>query len=190
MSAPLLPIINHLIQQNPEQQRALAKFAGKTVQINAAGLRLQGRIGAQGFLETANTAPDTALTFHNSAVQKILQGHKPGVGDIAVEGDLMLGMAVLTAFGGLRYDAGNDLARLFGSNAAENIGERAAAIGHTIKQIGRSIAEQIGEFAREPESPVVDQATLLEWLDEVDKLRDDVARLNARLDRLEKDIWL
>jgi hypothetical protein len=27
-------------------------------------------------------------------------------------------------------------------------------------------------------------------MEEVDKLRDDVARLNERLDRLERDIWI
>ena len=49
---------------------------------------------------------------------------------------------------------------------------------------------QISDFSREPESPVIDQATLAAWLEEVDKLRDDVARLNERLDRLERDIWI
>jgi len=51
-------------------------------------------------------------------------------------------------------------------------------------------AEQISDFSREPESPVIDAATLSAWMEEVDKLRDDVARLNERLDRLERDIWI
>ena len=100
----------------------------------------------------------------------------------------MLGMSLLPILGGLRYDAGDDLNRIFGEAAAENISARAAAIGDTVKQIGKSIAEQIGEFVREPESPVPDQATIAAWMEEVDKLRDDVARLSARLDRLERDI--
>ena len=174
MSA-LFPLINHLIQQNPEQQRELSEFAGSIICISLTGFRLTGRISEQGFLETANETADTNITFHNSAIQKILQGGQPGVGDISLEGDLVLGMSVLPILGGLRYYPSDDLARVFGHVAAESISSRAGDIGRTMKKIGKSIAEQISDFSREPESPVIDQATLAEWLEEVDKLRDDVA---------------
>lgn len=189
MSA-LFPLINHLIQQNPEQQRELSEFAGSIICISLTGFRLTGRISEQGFLETANDTADTNITFHNSAIQKILQGGQPGVGDISLEGDLVLGMSVLPILGGLRYYPSEDLARVFSHVAAESISSRAGDIGRTMKKIGKSIAEQISDFSREPESPVIDQATLAAWLEEVDKLRDDVARLNERLDRLERDIWI
>lgn len=189
MSA-LLPAINHLIRQNPEHQYDLAGFAGKTLSVRIAGFRIQGRIGEQGFLEADAGAPDTEITFHHSAIQKILQGGRPGVGDIAIDGDSALGMALLPILGGLRYYANDDLSRIFGDAAAGIIANRAALIGDTVKQIGQSIAEQISEFSREPESPVPDQATLAAWMEEVDRLRDDVARLHERLDRLERDIRL
>ncbi|MCF7521092.1 SCP2 domain-containing protein [Neisseria sp. ZJ106] len=189
MSA-LLPIINHLIQQNPQHQRNLAEFTGKTVSFSIAGFRIQGRIGEDGFLEAAQGMADTEIIFHNSTIQKLLQNQQPGVGDIRIDGDLFLGMALLPIFSGLRYDAHADLNRLFGENAGALIAEKADAVRQTVKQIGQSIAEQIGEFSREPESPVPDAATLEAWIEEVDRLRDDVARLNARLDRLERDIWL
>ncbi|QEY24367.1 ubiquinone biosynthesis accessory factor UbiJ [Neisseria animalis] len=189
MSA-LLPIINHLIQQNPEHQQALAAFAGKRLRIDMSGFRFQGQIDGQGFLACCEGEPDTEIRFRSSAIPKILQGRQPGVGDISLSGDLMLGMSLLPIFGALRYDANQDLNRLFGESAGADIGIRAAQIGETVRKIGLSLAEQIGEFSREPESPVIDQETLLAWLEEVDKLRDDVARLNARLDRLERDIWI
>ena len=181
MSA-LFPIINHLIQQNPDSRSELAAFADKTLALNIAGLKLTGRITEEGFLSASNGFADTEITFRNSAVQKILQGGEPGVGDISLEGDLILGMAVLPLLGSLRYRASDDLARIFGTQLGNSIGSRAADIGHGIKQIG--------EFSREPESPVIDAATLSAWMEEVDKLRDDVARLNERLDRLERDIWI
>lgn len=187
MSA-LLPIINHLIQQNPEHQCRLAGFSGKSLSIQIAGLRIRGQISETGFLERFENEPDAEITFLNSAVQKILQGSRPGVGDITIEGDLVFGMSVLPVLAGLRYYANDDLSRIFGDAAAGSIATRAAFIGHTVKQIGASIAEQIGEFAREPESPVVDQATLAGWMEEVDQLRDDLARLHARLDRLERKL--
>lgn len=133
MSA-LFPIINHLIQQNPEQQRELSEFAGSIICISLTGFRLTGRISEQGFLETANDTADTNITFHNSAIQKILQGGQPGVGDISLEGDLVLGMSVLPILGGLRYYPSEDLARVFGHVAAESISSRAGDIGRTMKK--------------------------------------------------------
>ena len=94
MSA-LLPVINHLIRQNPEHQSSLTHFAGRTLCINLSGLRIKACIGSSGFLEPTAEEADTEITFRNSAVQKILQGGKPGVGDIEIDGDLMLGLSLL-----------------------------------------------------------------------------------------------
>ena len=159
MSA-LFPVINHLIQQNPEHQQDLSRLSGKTLSLNLAGFGLTGRINHDGFLETADQPADTLITFHQSAIRKILTGQEPGVGDISLEGDLMLGMTVLPILGSLRYYASDDLARIFGDSLAGSISERAANIGQTVKKIGQSIAEQISDFSREPESPVIDAATL------------------------------
>ena len=61
-------------------------------------------------------------------------------------------MSVLPILGGLRYYPSDDLARVFGHVAAESISSRAGDIGRTMKKIGKSIAEQISDFSREPES--------------------------------------
>lgn len=166
MSA-FLPIINRLILQSPDSRSELAAFAGKTLTLNIAGLKLAGRITEDGLLSAGNGFADTEITFRNSAVQKILQGGEPGAGDIGLEGDLILGIAVLSL-----------------------LGSRAADIGHGIKQIGRNIAEQIGGFSRESESANIGNEALADCLDEISRLRDGVERLNERLDRLERDIWI
>ncbi|MBG9068053.1 SCP2 domain-containing protein [Neisseria meningitidis] len=195
MSA-LLPIINRLILQSPDSRSELAAFAGKTLTLNIAGLKLAGRITEDGLLSAGNGFADTEITFRNSAVQKILQGGEPGAGDIGLEGDLILGIAVLSLLGSLRSRASDELARIFGTQA--DIGSRAADIGHGIKQIGRNIAEQIGRniaeqiggFSRESESANIGNEALADCLDEISRLRDGVERLNERLDRLERDIWI
>ena len=82
-----LAIINHLIQQNRETQAALAGYNGIVLRINAAGLVLHGRFNAEGFLEESDREADAEITFHQSALQKVLQGQTPGVGDVALDGD-------------------------------------------------------------------------------------------------------
>lgn len=187
MSA-LLPIINRLILQSPDSRSELTSFAGKTLTLNIAGLKLAGRITEDGLLSAGNGFADTEITFRNSAIRKILQGGEPGAGDIRLEGDLILGIAVLSLLGSLRSRASDELARIFGTQAG--IGSRATDIGHGIKQIGRNIAEQIGGFSRELESANTGNEALADCLDEISRLRDGVERLNERLDRLERDIWI
>ncbi|WP_107879067.1 ubiquinone biosynthesis accessory factor UbiJ [Neisseria animaloris] len=182
----LIPVINHLIRQNRETQAALAGFAGTTVCLNAAGLRIHGTLNAEGFLEHSEAEAVTEITFQNSALQKVLQGQTPGVGDVAIDGDTDTGMALLPLFGGLRYYANDDLSRLFGDAVAGSIGTRAAQMGQTLKAFGQSMLEQFGDYAREPESPVINRETFETWSQQVDTLRDDFARLNARLEKLER----
>ena len=85
-------------------------------------------------MKPQNDTANTNITFHNSAIQKILQGGQPGVGDISLEGDLVLGMSVLPILGGLRYYPSEDLARVFGHVAAESISSCAGDIGRTMKK--------------------------------------------------------
>lgn len=182
-----LPIINHLIQQNPETQAAFAGYNGIVVSLNAAGLRVHGQFNEQGFLTETDRPADTVLTFHNSAVQKLIQREMPGVGDFNIEGDTELGFNLLSLFGSLRYYANDDLSRIFGDTAAGSIAVRTKKIGSALKQFGQSLITQAGEFSKEPDAPVVTREEFNEWAQEVDRLRDDIARLHARLDKLERD---
>lgn len=70
----LFPITNHLIQQDPEQQRELSEFIGSIVCTSLTGFRLTGRINEQGFLETTSDTANANIAFHNNAIQKVPQG--------------------------------------------------------------------------------------------------------------------
>ena len=181
----LLPVINHLIQQNPEIQMQLAEFEGSVVWLRAAGFSVLGCVSNVGFLETTDQAADTEIIFENSAIQKVLQGLKPGVGDVRLEGDIEKGLALLPLLGAIRYYANADISRLFGDAAAGAITQRAFQVADMFKQLGRNLMGQFGDYAHEPDAPVITRAEFEMWAQEVDKLRDDIARLNARLDKLE-----
>ena len=79
-----LPVINHLIQQNPEIRAELSGYNGIVLTLITAGMRIHGRFNEHGFLEETERAADTILTFHNSVWQKMLQGEMPNVGDFDI----------------------------------------------------------------------------------------------------------
>lgn len=181
-----LPIINHLIRQNPETRAKLAGYNGIVLDLNIAGLKLHGRFDESGCLAESDKPADTVLTFHESAVRKFLSKEMPGVGDFNIEGDQELGFALLPLLGSLRYYANEDIGRIFGDAAAGSIATRTRKMGETLKHIGQSLMEQVSDYAREPDSPVITREEFDEWARQIDRLRDDVARLHARLDKLEK----
>ncbi len=182
-----LPIINHLIQQNRETQAALSGYNGIVVTIEAAGMRVHGELNEQGFLQETSRPADTEIVFHASAVQKILQGQTPGVGDFNISGDQALGFYLLPLLGSLRYHANDDISRIFGDAAAGSISTRANHVKNTLKQIGQSLMGQAADYAREPEAPVITRAEFEAWTEEVERLRDDIARLQARLEKMDQD---
>lgn len=183
-----LPVINHLIQQNPEIRAELSGYNGIVLTLITAGMRIHGRFNEHGFLDETERAADTILTFHNSVWQKMLQGEMPNVGDFDIAGDMELGFRLLPLLGGLRYHAHDDLSRLFGDAVAGSIATRAQKVGQTLKQIGQSLITQTADYAREPQqAALITREEFDEWTEEVDKLRDDIARLHARLDKLDHD---
>ncbi len=177
-------LVNHLIQQNPELQAALAGFGGRVFLLQAAAWSMQAQVDEAGFLRESNEAPETTLAFHTSAMQKIAQGHTPGVADVTVSGDHGLGMALLPLLGGLRYHAHDDLSRLFGDALAGSISTRAERLGTSFKEMRHSLLAEISDYAREQNAPVLHRQDFQPWSDEVDRLRDDTARLQARLAKL------
>ena len=182
-----LPLINHLIQQNRETQAALAGYNGIVVTLEAGGIRLHGELDENGFFKATERLADTEILFQPSAVQKIIQGQLPGVGDVKINGDQTLAMYLLPLLGSLRYHANDDLARLMGSAAAGGVYSCAMQLKDSFKQMGQNLMGQVSDYAREADAPVVTQAEFESLNHEVEKLRDDVARLQARLERFERD---
>lgn len=183
----VLPIINHLIRQNPEIQAQLAGYNGIVLDLDVAGLKLHGRFDEQGFLVESDKPADTLIILHESALKKIVSGEMPGIGDFGIEGDQALGLNLLPVLGSLRYYANDDISRIFGDAAAGSIALRTRKVGETLKHIGQNLMAQVSDYAKEPDAPVVTRAEFDEWAQEVDRLRDDVARLHARLDKLERN---
>lgn len=177
-------LINHLIAQNPDIRQTLSRHSGRSLEMQAAGLRLRGTLDAEGYLN-AGGHPETVLVFRSSAVQKVLQGQTPGVGDIDVSGDRALGMALLPLFGGLHYHADRDIGRLFGEAAAERARAAGSLLGSDWRGAREGLYAHVSEYVRHHDDTVaVHRSAFAPFAEAVETLRDDAARLEARLNRL------
>jgi ubiquinone biosynthesis protein UbiJ len=106
--------------------------------------------------------------------------------EIEVAGDTEFAQAVNYVARNLQWDLEEDLSRLFGDVAAH----RMAEAGRTLSRWGSQSAENVGRSLAEywtEEDPLIAGAREVEEFNRaVDALRDDVARLEKRLDHLSR----
>ncbi len=177
-------ILNHLLKQSPEIQAALARYANRTFTMVVMGIPMHFMILANGWVETVTEPTEVTLTFQNSVFEKIMQGQEPSVGDIQVNGEHYLGMALLPLLGDIRYYLNDDLARVFGDGAAGVLMQQHHKAKTTAMSMTKSLQNQIQEYAQEDRALLVNQQQYNKHKQAMRQLRDDIARLEARIHSL------
>ncbi|MCF8199792.1 MAG: hypothetical protein K9J42_13575, partial [Sulfuritalea sp.] len=84
----------------------------------------------------------------------------------------------------LRWDAEEDLSKLVGDIAAHRIVEGGREFAAWQQQAAQNLAENFAEYFTEELPMIARQADVEEFSADIDRLRDDVARLEKRLQRL------
>jgi ubiquinone biosynthesis accessory factor UbiJ len=183
-----LAALNHVLAQHPWAQARLAPFAGRTVVFHCApfpdlafGILDSGRVGPS----ADASRPDLSVTLAPSALPLLLARDEAALQQVAVEGSAELADAVRSLFTHLSWDVEEDLSRVFGDALAH----RLAAGGEAVLRWQRDAALRLGEnFAEywKDERPVLARPDdVAAFCRDVDALRDDVARLEKRLDLLQ-----
>ncbi|WP_239365760.1 ubiquinone biosynthesis accessory factor UbiJ [Snodgrassella communis] len=183
-----LALLNHLIQQNVELKTRWQQHQQRVIALVLPMLTLKGRIDAQGFWQEDCAEADTTITIASSALSKMLSGIQPGVGDVHISGDHALGMAILPLIQALQYDWRNDLTRLLGDTVGGKVAQELENLYQHGRAISHSIAAQVADYARESDAAVVGQQQLQQFTAQVETLRDDSARLAARIARLQQKL--
>ncbi|MGF6148731.1 Uncharacterized protein conserved in bacteria [Kingella potus] len=174
---PALALLNSLIRLSPDIRHTLAGYNGITLAVSAAGFTLKGRCTAAGLLRATNRPADTAITLHGSAWQKILAGHPPAAGDIAINGDTAIGLYLLAALSGL--------------SAAPALREAAAKAASCLQTLALRPPSQApvsrADFDELSAQAARLHADLARLRSENAALRRDLEHLHARLDKFDRD---
>ncbi len=179
--------LNRLFTQTPGARDLLARHAGRTLALDMALFRVHLRIDEAGGLHLApETAAEASIFITPDVLLRIPEKGKAAFRELRTEGDADLLSAFNDAFQQLDLDAEAELSRLFGPVMGFRMAETGRAFGGWMKQATEDAARAFAEYAVE-ESPMLASRVDIERFNrEVDQLRDDAARLEARLARLEK----
>jgi ubiquinone biosynthesis protein UbiJ len=196
----ITPLINelssHLLSTDPTTLERLAKLQGKVIalELEATDIKLYMLPGAGGIelLQDWDGAVDVHMIGKPSELIKMGLAAKspltPGRISLRIEGDLHVGQQFKRILDDMQIDFEELLSRFIGDSAAYHAGRLARSVGRRIAYMARSAADDGSEYLRFEAEILPADWRVREYIDAVDRLRDDVDRLAMRVDRLRRSI--
>ncbi len=169
--------LNHLLRQQPWAAERLRSFAGQGVEFRCPpfpDLRL--RITDNGLLDRARVETASALV--------VLARDETARKQVEIEGSADLASAVDHLFRNLTWDFEEDLSKLFGDIIAHRLASSGRALAAWQRDAALRLAENLVEYWTEEQPLLARPADVENFCRNVDTLRDDVARIEKRIEHL------
>jgi len=187
---PLLPPlyiapINRLLRQNSWALERLKPFAGKIVRADCFPISILLGIAESGaaIAATPELAPDIQIRLSPGLLLRLAARDNTAWNDITVEGDAQFAAALNAIARNLRWDMEEDLSRVFGDIAAHRMAETARKIDQWGRQGADNLARSFSEYWTEERPLIAGRANVEQFNRDVDALRDDLARLEKRIEQ-------
>jgi ubiquinone biosynthesis protein UbiJ len=179
--------LNHLLAQQRWAAEQLAPFAGQCVEFHCPplpGLRL--KILDTGLVERTKDAAASALivTLKPGGLPLLLARDEAALKQVGIEGSAELANAVQFLFRHLDWDIEEDLSRLVGDVLAHRLASAGRAFAAWQREAATRLAENFAEYWTEEQPLLARPADAAKFCAGVAALREDVTRLEKRLDQL------
>ncbi len=109
-------------------------------------------------------------------------------GSLELIGDAELAQSFQKLLGYGKPDIEEELSGIIGDIAAHRLGEVARSVGSWGREASATLRQNVTEFLQEERRDVPSRYEVETFARKVDELRDDVARVEARLNNLEKQV--
>lgn len=178
--------LNHLLKDAGWARKRLRPFAGRRAHMRIPPLQLAFEVQSDGMLAaTEATAFDVEIQLPAGAPLLALQeGPEAVMREARISGLAEFADTLGAVLRGLRWDYEEDLSRVVGDIAAHRIAGAFAAFDEWRRQAGRNAAANIVEYLCEERGALPRPQEVSAFIDTVDALRDDLARLEKRVERL------
>jgi len=187
-------VINRYLALDPEMLDKLAQFNGKVIKLKITGINKE-------LYMLPNDRGMQVLAEYDGAADTVLRGtpislFKMGMvsnaanlllkGEVEITGDTRLGHQFKNIFSQMEIDWSEPLANLVGDSVAFQLNQSAKKFGQWGKDSVKSVSTSFSEYLQEESRDVVTETELQIFSDAVDQLRDDVDRLQAKINVLSR----
>ena len=190
LAASLEAGINRVIHLDPAGPERLLRLQGRNLQLDLEGLEITLYLG----FESGNVRvtldptrePDTVISASPAALLDLAAPEDasrwglPG-SQVSISGDATLARDLERVFSKLEPDWQQPLSTVFGETLAFQIASGIEQGARSLRDTAREARRQAGDWLREDTELVVPREQFRAFSDELERFRDAVARLEARV---------
>jgi ubiquinone biosynthesis protein UbiJ len=188
LSSTVFTAVNHILARADWAQQRLKPFAGRRAQLQMPPWQIDFAINSSGLLEPlgANDGEgfDVEMNLPPDAWLALMRGPTEVIRSARIRGSAEFAEALGFVVTRIRWDMEEDLARLVGDIPAHRINGLFGGVVAWQRQALQRVAENIAEYLTEESAVLATPAQANRFVRDIDNLRDDVARLEKRLQRL------
>lgn len=178
--------LNHLLSREAWAREKLAPFAGELVELRFVPLPpVRLAIAEGGRAEPAADGREATLVIaaRPEIFAALAKGEEHLMRAVDISGNARLATEILALLRYLRWDVEEDLSRVFGDVIAHRMVNTARDFASWQADVAKRLAENVMEYAIEERRMVVSRTEFESFAAGVAKLRDDLARLEQRVER-------
>jgi ubiquinone biosynthesis protein UbiJ len=187
MLKPLITrFLRHITNQNTWSLPYLVDFAGKVVQFDFSLLKANLIILEDGSLSMAGetATADAIIYLPPSLAMRLMARDEAAKMQIKINGDTLLATELSKVLQQMRWDFEEDLSHLMGDIAANKLVTSSQKIAQESKKQTINMAEMLSEYWQEENPTIAKKWQVEKFMQEVDSLKSDVARLEKKLQKL------
>lgn len=178
--------LNHLLSANGWARDALRPHAGKTACFRCPPFETRLTVLDNGEVASAanGVAATVTLTLTPGLMLRVAARDDAVWRDVVIDGDTAFAGVIHHLWQHLRWDAEEDLSTVVGDVAAHRIAASARTLQQWARSSGENMAHAFAEYWTEEQPLLAAKNDIARFNAEVDRLRDDTARLEKRLEIL------
>jgi ubiquinone biosynthesis protein UbiJ len=184
---PGILALNHLLEAEAWARDKLKPYAGQCVEFRTPPLpALRLDILDSGLLRGAvqDAVPGLVVTIGPGALPAMLRSDDALMREIGIEGNADLAGTVQYLFRHLRWDIAEDLSKVFGDVLAQRMVTEGRRFAAWNREAAEKLAQNFAEYWTEELPLLARPAEVRQFLADADQLRDDLARLEKRVETL------
>ncbi len=185
---PGLAAINHVLRGADWARERLSLFSGSIVRIEVTPFAAIIRIEADGTLSEVgeDSVPIASIRLGPVTAARLLVMHDDSARkDVQVDGDAALASALTGVLTTLRWDVEEDLSRVVGDIAAHRMVNAGSRFVSWQASTTANLAQSVAEFVTHEQPLIASREAVSDFVQAVDALRDDVERLEKRIEKID-----
>jgi ubiquinone biosynthesis protein UbiJ len=191
---PVARILNRNIQETTPARELCVKLDNKTVAVRvkdtALAMYFEIRDEVVLLATDSDAEPDVVITGSLLTLAGMAKSSSEGAlrdGSLDLTGDAYTAQAFQELLALAKPDIEEELSMFVGDVAAHHVGELARGLGNWAREARDTMGMNIREYLQEESGDLPSRYEVERFTQQLDSLRDDVARLEARFNRMMSD---